>query len=256
MAIALWYCPQYGSPAYETLELLIISLQSVFPSSRIFEPHLTIATNLACNDVDDVNKILTSCVAAMRSIRPRLRSAGGSGGMGRDGGPSNTRSSSDESGIQGTAEGTSVLVSFRGCSVGRRFLRKVALECNENRYLHSIAQIMREVYVEIDDSSRSQRAATWARDEFAPHVSLLYSDVYPISQAFLRIIQQRIEDVLDTPMHKLDPLKDNISHSNEKQVSWEFDRTPALSWSLPGTFKVVKCEGPVEDWQVLGRTDV
>lgn len=242
MAIALWFCPHHGSATYETLELLIISLQSVFPNSPIFEPHVTITSGLLCNDSDDVNKILTSCAAAVQSIRSRLGAARGSAAA--------QHSNSSENGQEANP-----LVSFKGCSVGKGFFKKVVLECNENRYLHSIAQIMRELYVEIDDSSRSQRAATWARDEFRPHVSLLYSDTYPVSQAFLRIIQQRIEDVLDTPMYKTDSI-DAAQPAKDTQVCWEFSRNPTLSWSLPGTFKVVKCEGPVDEWQVLGRTDV
>ncbi|QLQ77851.1 hypothetical protein HG537_0A00980 [Torulaspora globosa] len=222
MTIALWYCPQQGSAAYEILELLIESLQSIFPSSPRFEPHITITNNLVCKDSDDVNKILTSCVAAVQSIKPVLGSAG-----------------SDEP-----------LVSFKDCSVGKKFFNKVVLDCRENRYLISIAQIMRELYVEIDDTSRSQRAATWARDEFRPHLSLLYSETYPISQAFLRIIQQRVEDALDVQLHSVP------TTSGDRQLVWQLSSTPSCSWSLPGTFKVVKCEGPVGEWQVLGRTDV
>lgn len=218
MTIALWYCPLQGTPAYETLELIIISLQSLFPNSPVFEPHITITSDLVCSTGDDVNKILTSCVAAIRSVRNQQRQA-------------------------------PTLISFKACSVGKHYFRKVVLECNENRYLYSIAQVMREVYVEIEDASRSQRAATWARDEFKPHLSLLYSDVTPISQAFLRVIQQRIEDVLNIQM---------VRHQGNRdtQLYWDFPQQPALSWGLPGTFKVVRCEGPVENWRVLGKTDV
>lgn len=223
MTIALWYCPQQGSPAHEILELLIESLQSIFPSSPRFYPHITITNNLVCKDSDDVNKILTSCVAAMQSIKPLV-------GSGR--------------------RNEAPLVSFKSCSVGKKFFNKVVLDCDENRYLISIAQIMRELYVEIGDTTRSQRAATWARDEFRPHLSLLYSETYPISQAFLRIIQQRVEDALDVQLQAVP------SAAGDRQVAWRLSSTPSCSWSLPGTFKVVKCEGPVDEWQVLGRTDV
>lgn len=219
MTIALWFCPQYGSGAHETLELLIVSLQSVFPSSPTFEPHITVTNNLVCKDEDDVNRILTSCVAAVQSIRTSVAKSG------------------------------APLVSFGSCSVGKKFFNKVVLDCNENRYLVSIAQIMRELYVEVDESSRSQRAATWVRDEFRPHLSLLYSETYPISQAFLRVVQQRVEDALDVQMS-------GSEQGAERQLRWQFRRVPACSWGLPGTFKVVRCEGPVDQWQVLGRADV
>lgn len=223
MTIALWYCPQQGSAAHETLELLIESLQSIFPSSPKFDPHITITNNLICNDSDDVNRILTSCVAAVQSIKPALE-------------------------VSRSLE--QPLVSFKSCSVGKKFFNKVVLDCHLNRYLVSIAQIMRELYVEIDDTSRGQRAATWARDEFQPHLSLLYSETYPISQAFLRVIQQRVEDALDVQLINVPET------SGDRQVAWRLSSTPSCAWSLPGTFKVVKCEGPIEQWQVLGRTDV
>ncbi|GAV53201.1 hypothetical protein ZYGR_0AI04850 [Zygosaccharomyces rouxii] len=218
MAIALWYCPPQGSAVYENLQLLITSLQSLFPNSPVFEPHITITSDLNCTSADDVNRILTSCVAAIRSIPP-----------------------------------SQPLISFQRCTVGKSYFRKVVLECEPNRYLYSIAQIMRELCVEIDDASRTQKAATWARDEFKPHLSLLYSEVYPISQAFARVIQQRIEDALNVQMVK--ELQENTS--NAHQLQWNFTNEPeTVQWSRPCTFKVVRCEGPVSHWRVLGGTSI
>lgn len=112
---------------------------------------------------------------------------------------------------------------------------------------------MREVYVEVDDASRTQRAATWARDEFKPHLSLLYSEVYPISQAFARVIQQRIEDALNVQMVK-EPQENT---SNAHQLQWSFTNEPdSVQWSRPSTFKVVRCEGPASHWRVLGGTSI
>ncbi|CAR27209.1 hypothetical protein ZYGR_0I04820 [Zygosaccharomyces rouxii] len=217
MAIALWYCPPQGSEVYENLQLLITSLQSLFPNSPVFEPHITITSDLNCNSADDVNKILTSCVAAIKSIPP-----------------------------------SQPLVKFQHCTIGKSYFRKVVLECEPNRYLYSIAQIMRELYVEIDEASRTQRAATWARDEFKPHLSLLYSDVYPISQAFARIIQQRIEDALNVQL-----VKDLQEKTTTHQLQWNFsNEAETTQWNRPCTFKVVRCEGPVSHWRVLGGTSI
>lgn len=218
MAIALWYCPPQGSAVHESLQLLITSLQSLFPNSPVFEPHITITSDLNCNSADDVNRILTSCVAAIRSIPP-----------------------------------SQPLINFQHCTIGKSYFRKVVLECEPNRYLYSIAQIMREVYVEVDDASRTQRAATWARDEFKPHLSLLYSEVYPISQAFARVIQQRIEDALNVQMVR-EP-QENTSSTH--QLQWSFTNEPeSVQWSRPSTFKVVRCEGPASHWRVLGGTSI
>ena len=89
--------------------------------------------------------------------------------------------------------------------------------------------------------------------KFEPHVSLLYSDVTPISQAYVRMIEQRIEDTLDLSLLKVTD-KDLLTPGT--QTKWEFSRESSLGWNIPGTFKVVKCEGPVYDWEVLGRTDI
>ncbi|CDH15913.1 related to 2',3'-cyclic-nucleotide 3'-phosphodiesterase [Zygosaccharomyces bailii ISA1307] len=275
MTIALWFCPLHGTPAHETLELIIISLQSLFPNSPVFEPHITITSDLVCNTADDVNKILTSCVAAVRSVRNHKRQSAPlisfkSCSVGKHYFRKVVLECNENPYLYSIAQvmrelyveidaavrsvrnhkrQSAPLISFKSCSVGKHYFRKVVLECNENPYLYSIAQVMRELYVEIDDASRGQRAATWARDEFRPHLSLLYSEVTPISQAFLRVIQQRIEDVLNVQMVKR-------QGEGNTQLYWDFVQQPVLSWSLPGTFKVVRCEGPVENWRVLGRTDV
>ncbi|CCC70455.1 hypothetical protein NCAS_0E03850 [Naumovozyma castellii] len=220
MSVALWFCPAPGTPAYETLTLLIQSLQTLFPDSPVFEPHVTVVTNLSAPNTDEVNKILMSCVAAMNSIKSSLID---------DGTP---------------------LITFQKCSIGRTFFKKIILECQLNSYLISIAQIMREMFVESDqdDSIRREKASNWVRDEFKPHVSLLYSEISRISPAFSKTIEQRIEDTLDVRMTLVD---------GSLNPKWEFDRIPAnISWGIPGVFKVVRCEGPIEEWEVLGATTI
>ncbi|AJS26042.1 Cpd1p [Saccharomyces cerevisiae YJM1385] len=239
MAIALWYCPPQGSVAYETLQMLIFSFQTLFPDSPVFEPHVTVTSHLVCNSKDDVNKILTSCVAAIQSIRSHQTAK-----KGRKGQASHTVAAP--------------LVSFNGCSVGKQYFKKIVLECNKNKILYGVAQVMREMYVEIDPETRSSRAATWVHEEFHPHVSLLYSDIHPVSQASLRVVQQRIEDALDVQLVPREKRKGsgNADGSNEVQMRWDFDVSSPLSWNIPGTFKVVNCVGPVQEWEVLGRVDV
>lgn len=215
MTIALWFCPQPGSSNYELLRQLISSLQTLFPTSVIFEPHITITTHLICEKPDDVNKILTSCVAAIRSIEYQLRDPRGS-----------------------------PLVSFDSCSIGKPFFKKVTLNCKDNRYLLGLERIMSEMY-----SSKSKDELS----KFKPHASLLYSDVNPVSQAYIHMIEQRIEDALDLRLLQ----KEETRETNpDVQVEWKFDRQSSVGWNLPGTFKVVKCEGPIHEWEVLGRADV
>lgn len=216
MTIALWYCPLQGSLTYELLSQLIASFQTVFPNSPYFTPHVTIVTNLDIEegDKDRVNEILTSCVAAIQSIRRPLLS------------------------------GHEPLVTFKSCSVGKKYFQKIILNCQNNKYLQSMQKIMEELYVKKDVTL----------PEFDPHVSLLYSDIQPVSKAFLRIIQQRIEDSLDVKL--LDDIEENKGGRENYQVKWKFDHRPTLSWNMPGKFKIVNCTGPIENWEVLGSIDV
>lgn len=217
MTIVLWFCPQQGTPAYGVLKQLISSMQTLFPSSVTFEPHITIATNLECNNKDDVNKILTSCVAAIKSIEKPLKSSRGA-----------------------------PLVSFRSCSIKKPYFQKVILNCKDNKYLLGLQKIMTEMY-------SSPKVTDGSSPRFKPHVSLLYSDVRPVSQAYVRMIEQRVEDALDLTL-SVD--EGSAADDSDIQIEWVFDREPTLSWSIPGSFKVVRCEGPVGEWEVLGRTDI
>lgn len=214
MAIALWFSPSRSSAVHDTLHSLILSLQTLFPDAVLFEPHLTLTSQLNCNTAQDVETVLTSCVAAVQSIRAKLK---------------------DEQ-----------LVSFTGVSIGKKYFDKVRLDCPKNRYLCSIAQVMRELYV----ASSAEEASNWVLEEFHPHVSLVYSDVYHVDQALSRVLQQRIEDALDLSMYEAP------HHRREgDQTTWTLDRH-LPGWSVPGTFKIVRCEGPVSEWQVLGSADV
>ncbi|CCD23130.1 2',3'-cyclic-nucleotide 3'-phosphodiesterase NDAI_0B00960 [Naumovozyma dairenensis CBS 421] len=217
MTVVLWYCPPPGSTAYETLNTLIQSIQTLFPNSPVFEPHITLNTHLTVSTKDDVNKVLTYCVAAMNSIKKSIEKENKS------------------------------LVRMNGFVTGKSYFQKVKLSCELDKYLLSIAQIIRELFVESEQNTELKKlnAQNWVHNDFKPHVSLLYSDIYPISPAFTKIIQQRIEDTLGVKV---------ISNEADE---WKFDQIPKnVSWGIPATFKVVNCEGPIEEWEVLGRTDI
>ncbi|CCK72418.1 2',3'-cyclic-nucleotide 3'-phosphodiesterase KNAG_0K00500 [Huiozyma naganishii CBS 8797] len=217
MTVALWYCPLQGSLEYEILSQLIASLQSLFPGSPAFEPHITLNTRLECRTEDNANQVLTSCVAAIHSVKSQLK----------------------------LKPGQDPLVSFKSCYVGKRYFKKVALECRKNKILMSIHQIINELYVPNPNPTTA----------FDPHLSLLYSDVTPISKAFLRIVLQRIEDILDVNLEE-DPATAN-TNLDDIQVKWNFDTSPTnIAWNVPGSFKIVRCEGPVDEWEVLGQTTI
>lgn len=209
MSIALWYCPPQDSVSYELLKQLITSLQTLFPYSPVFEPHITLNTNLVCYDQDSVNQVLTACIAAMQPILKQLKN-------------------------------NQPLISFNGLSIGKKFFKKIVLDCDDNKYLISIQKIIQEMYVEEKCKGKP----------FTPHVSLLYSDINPISRAYVRIIRERLQDALDVKLMEKNILIDDT------QICWDFNKKPDLSWNVPGTFKIVKCEGPIETWEVLGKVDI
>ena len=74
---------------------------------------------------------------------------------------------------------------------------------------------------------------------FHPHLSLLYSDVEPISKACIRIIKQRVQDTLDIT---LNDINDNLNtKQNNTHVTWEINTMSKIGLNIPGTFTVVKC---------------
>ncbi|CUS23041.1 LAQU0S08e00826g1_1 [Lachancea quebecensis] len=215
MGIALWFVPHSNSQVHDTIQSLILSLQTLFPDAPVFEPHLTVTSQLKCQTLDEVNHILTSCAAAVGAIKESIK--------GKDG----------------------AIVSFSGVSVGKGYFTKVRLTCMEHKYLMGIAQVIRELFV----AEKPEEAAEWLTEEFRPHVSLVYSDVYHVNQALERVIAQRIEDALDLQLHKVRVAGDH------NQCTWQFD-SPMTGWGVPGVFKVVRCEGPVNEWEVLGSVEV
>lgn len=81
-------------------------------------------------------------------------------------------------------------------------------------------------------------AAEWSQNEFDPHLSLVYSDIYPIDSALWRTIKTRIQDYLNIEDCDAEDLFDN-----------------GLSWDR-GVLKLVLTEGDVNDWIVLGSVDL
>ncbi|SCU90129.1 LAMI_0E00738g1_1 [Lachancea mirantina] len=219
MAVALWFVPQASSNTYVALQSLILSLQTLFPDAPSFEPHLTVTSQLKCETREQAHEILAACVAAVEAVR---------GAVGRGG----DATSQD-------------LVAFSGVGIGKSYFRKVRLECVANKYLVSVAQLMRELFV----CDSAEQASHWAVREFAPHVSLVYSDVYHVNQAVRRVLVQRIEDALDGELRPCAAVADG------DDAAWLCARQ-LRGWGLPGQFKVVRCEGGVAEWQVLASVEV
>ncbi len=77
----------------------------------------------------------------------------------------------------------------------------------------------------------AEQARQWIKD-YDPHLSLVYSDEYPVDDALQRTILTRIEDVLGNSIDLSD-----------------------LGWNN-GKISLVNCEGPVSNWEILGSRDL
>lgn len=146
-------------------------------------------------------------------------------------------------------------VRLNKITYGRKFFRKVVFEAERSPELVSLATIACEEFVklpqvtaelrekagkrvnkdEIHQKAReesSNRASQWANDEFKPHLSLVYSNLDPVSEATRETVHQRLTDVFG----------DSYT-------------TRGIGWT-GGELKLVLCKGPVEEWKVLGSRAV
>lgn len=219
MVMVLWYCPPANSVIHEMLSSLIMSLQSLFPDSVPFEPHVTLTSQLNCKTKSDASAILNAAQAAISSIRDDLESG----------------------------KFKEEMICFDSVKIGKNYFEKVKICCKSNKYLYGIAQIICELFVlKTPDPAASKE---WVLNSFEPHVSLVYSNIYHVDQALQRSVLQRIEDTLGTVLVG-DSVKDPSA-----QVSWCLEKK-LRGWNLNGTFKVVRCEDPVNEWEIMGSVDV
>lgn len=93
-----------------------------------------------------------------------------------------------------------------------------------------------EIDVAKAQKSAQEIASKWSTDEYDPHLSLVYSDIYPINNALWLTIKTRIQDFL------------NINDCDVEQPN-------GLGWNN-GVIKLVLCEGDVNEWIDLGSVDL
>ncbi|ODV59651.1 2',3'-cyclic-nucleotide 3'-phosphodiesterase [Ascoidea rubescens DSM 1968] len=278
MAIALWFVPKKSSQLYDVLSNLIISLQPLFDDfPPIFEPHITITSNLFISSNSDINKILNASLIAFNTI------------------DSNNSTINDQISLN-NLNNLNNLIQFDKFAVGRNYFNKIHFQIFKNPNLISFARIIRELFTlslsrnssrsksinnhsshfSISSSSSNKYnnstfnygydldaiippnakppsvilnendltlkakkiAEDWSTNQFNPHLSLVYSNIYKLNSSLIRTIKIRIEDSLD------------IYNLNENNLI----NYPNLGWNY-GTLKIVNCEGNVQDWQVLGSID-
>lgn len=220
--VSLWLSPKPGSVIDETLQSTIDGLKSLFPQAPSFAPHITITSDIIVSSAQPqlhIDSILNRAVVAARSV-PRLD------------------------------------VVIGQVKYGNRFFKKVYFQAMQTPELVSLAMVSREEFVllprqrsllrekytkgseptqeeeEHVKEEAARQASEWASREYDPHVSLVYSSTYTIDEALQQTVDTRLRDAFG----------DDYAI---KGIGWN-----------GGRLSLVRCEGPVEEWEVLGFRDI
>jgi len=124
------------------------------------------------------------------------------------------------------------------------YFKKIYISIIKSKCLAGLATIIRELYVEYPQCQNQLKAKynaqDWCNEIFDPHLSLVYTDLTHFDNALVRTIKTRVEDLLDT---------DSIRFEDGELLDYD------LGWKN-GVLKIVRCEGPVNEWEVLGSVDL
>lgn len=214
LGAALWLMPPNGSPLSETLKTTIDGLRPLVDDGQRFSPHVTIVTKILISNQAQADFVLDQALIACKSV-PQMK------------------------------------ITLKGVKYGSRYFKKVYLGVEPSPELISLARISKEEFVtgpaiknaqkhyhalSIDERSKLEQQAAaeadqWVRSEYDPHLSLVYSNQYPVDEALKVTISTRVTDIFGSNINK------------------------GISWT-GGRLALVDCEGPVEDWRVLGYRDI
>lgn len=263
LGVALWLCPKSNSQIYDKLSTLQSSVSTLFPGQPPrFEPHITITTNVfvnlddAAKAKDDVDRILSASAVALQSL-PKGHSP-----LIKLGKIDSQRKFFQKLYFEVLPDPN--LISFA------RIIREIfvitpedieAENRKQNPHLyttdshgtvvrrkllkskkkHSSRQSEETPVKEFDTEEirrrASYKAAEWVEKEYQPHLSLAYSNLWPIDNALWRTIRTRVSDHLG-----VDDVEEGLQ---DKGFGWDL-----------GVLKLVLCEGDVSEWIVLGSVDV
>jgi 2',3'-cyclic-nucleotide 3'-phosphodiesterase len=207
--------PKNRSPLNDALQATIDGLRPLFDDGHSFPPHVTITGGIRATSQAQIDGVLDAALAAAKSV-PHIN------------------------------------VVFSSLCYGSRFFKKVYFSVIPSPELVSLARISREEFVTAPRTMASQKnysalsqqdrdnmaleasqqADQWVQHEYDPHLSLVYSDAYPVDEAQMRTIETRLEDLFGLDY-------------NTKGIGW-----------TNGRLAVVRCEGEVESWEVLGYRDI
>lgn len=263
----MWLCPKKHTELYEKLETVMASLQTLFPGTPpSFEPHVTISTNIdiALDDPekrhDDVDRILGASVAALQSI-PATSTNSPLVRLGRVGTQRSKYKKlyfevAPDANLLSFAqiirelfvvlpqlvERENQLINphlYTADNHGNR-IRRAKLRSSKRASSTSEKDSVptKQISLQPLQNEASSVAAQWSKSEFFPHLSMVYSEVYPIGSAMWRTITTRIQDYL------------GIDNCNDPVVE-----DTGLGWN-GGVLKLVLCRGDPQDWIELGSVDV
>lgn len=137
-------------------------------------------------------------------------------------------------------------ITFSSLKINHKnsYFKKIYLSLIKSKNLAGLATIIRELYVELpkikNEAEAKYSAQDWCNEQFDPHLSLVYTDLTHFDNALIRTIKTRVQDLLDT---------DTLHLDDGELLNYD------LGWTN-GVLKIVRCEGPVEEWDVLGKIDI
>ncbi|KAK9365662.1 2',3'-cyclic-nucleotide 3'-phosphodiesterase [Lipomyces kononenkoae] len=194
--LSLWLSPPQSSPIYSALDSLIADLANDLfaPAAPRFSPHITLTSDIPVDlDPDAV-------IQSLPSSSPPLR-----------------------------------IEIQKNVAYGPAYFKKIYLRIAKTPDLIQLAGECRRMLVYVpnnagDDNDAEAKARQWQTTEYDPHLSLVYSDEWPITD-------------------------DNKSHVQAKLEAL-FDQLGGTTSWVGGTISLVKTIGPVQDWQLLAFKDL
>lgn len=116
---------------------------------------------------------------------------------------------------------------------GTRYFQAIHLQAQKSTGLVTLAKFCRKNFViqqTTENQTESEKAAVeWSQAQFNPHLSLAYTDQLPIPIDLKTSIETSVRELLKT--------------------------ASSCGWK-GGRLSLVKCEGPIMDWPVLGYRDI
>ncbi|KAK9252832.1 2',3'-cyclic-nucleotide 3'-phosphodiesterase [Lipomyces tetrasporus] len=191
--LSLWLCPPPTSPIYAALESLIAELSDdcFGGAAPKFSPHVTITSNIPLDT--DANAV----VEYAAKINERLK------------------------------------IQVAHVAYGPAFFKKIYLRIAKRPDLVRLASEVRREYVylaaeNLPAQEADEKARAWEANDFDPHLSLVYSDEWPISDDKKTYIEGRLDKLF-----------------SETDETW-----------VGGRISLVKTVGPADNWPVLAYKDL